>query len=125
MPPRLLDATAHAACAALSLQACKNLLIGANDTPVPFQHGKVQQWTSTLVENILKDLSIANSDQVKKEPKGQCFKFVVTAHMQQKVGAAMVTASAMFGDKQVDAFTSVKYETDSVQVLVVVYGIAI
>jgi len=49
----------------------------------------------------------------------------VTAHMQQRVGAAVVTACATYGDKALDLFTSVKYETEAIQVLVAVYGIAI
>jgi len=98
-------------------------LIAANGDPVPFQHGKVQQWTSTLVENILKEMAVANGEAAKNGH--QKFKYVVTAHMQQKVGAALVTACATYGDKSTDAFTSVKFETEAVQVLVAVYGIAI
>ncbi len=45
--------------------------------------------------------------------------------MQQKVGAALVTACATYGDKATDLFTSVKWESEAVQVLCAVYGIAI
>ena len=42
--------------------------------PVPFQHAKVQQWTTTIVENTLKELAIANGDAAKNAQ--QKYKYV-------------------------------------------------
>ena len=49
------------------MQICKALLMGGvtNDVAVPFQHAKVGQWTTTIVENTLKELAIANGDAAK------------------------------------------------------------
>ena len=49
----------------------------------------------------------------------------VNAHLQQRAGAAFVTATATYGDKQVDGVASVKWESDAVQIEVVVYGLAV
>ena len=48
--------------------------MGPNDTPVPFQANKVGQWTSTLVENVLKELAEKNSEAAKNGQ--QKFKYV-------------------------------------------------
>lgn len=54
-------------CLRLCWQICKALLMGGvnNEVPVPFQHVKVPQWTTTIVENTLKELAIANGDAAK------------------------------------------------------------
>jgi len=90
---------------------------------VPFQHGKVPQWTTTIVENTLKELAITNGDAAKNGQ--QKYKFVVNAFMQQKVGAGLVTACATYGDKATDGIASIKWESEQLQVMVVVYGIAV
>ena len=104
-------------------QVCKTLLIGPEDKHVAFQHAKVPQWTSTIVENVLKELAVDNSEAAKNG--AQKFKFVVTTHLQQKVGAAFVTAAATYGDKNLDSNVCVKWESDAVQVVVTVFGMAI
>lgn len=45
--------------------------------------------------------------------------------MQQKTGSAMITACAQYWDKATDGYASTKWESEAVQVLVTVYGIAI
>ena len=49
--------------------------MGPNDTPVPFQANKVGQWTSTLVENVLKELAEKNSEAAKNGQQ----KFIILA----------------------------------------------
>ena len=49
----------------------------------------------------------------------------VTCQMQQKTGSAMITACAQYWDKSTDGQASAKWESDAVQVLVTVYGVAI
>ena len=73
-------------------QACKALLVGANGEPVPFQHGKVHQWTSTLVENILKELAVANDAAAKNGQ--QKYKYVGTHAAAAPVGHARVEPAA-------------------------------
>ena len=40
---------------------CNNLLLNQ-----PFVHVKVSQWTSTIIENVLKELAVNNSEAAKK-----------------------------------------------------------
>ena len=59
-------------------QVCNGVLIGPNQIPVPFQHAKVPQWTTTIVENVLKELAVTNSDAAKNQH--QKFKYVGEQH---------------------------------------------
>ena len=45
--------------------------------------------------------------------------------MQQRTGYAMITACAMYCDKTTDGYAATKWESDGVQVLVTVFGIAV
>ena len=45
--------------------------------------------------------------------------------MQQKTGSALITACAQYWDKATDGFASMKWESEAVQVLVTVYGVAV
>uniref|UniRef100_A0A7S2IXU3 Dynein light chain n=1 Tax=Haptolina brevifila TaxID=156173 RepID=A0A7S2IXU3_9EUKA len=114
-----------AAVKATIIKICKALLMGGvtNDVAVPFQHAKVGQWTTTIVENTLKELAIANGDAAKNGQ--QKYKYVVNAHLQQKVGAGLVTACATYGEKATDGIACVKWESEAIQIMVVVYGIAV
>ena len=49
----------------------------------------------------------------------------VTCQMQQKTGSALITACAQYWDKATDGFASMKWESEAVQVLVTVYGVAV
>ena len=99
-------------------QVCNNALLNQ-----AFVHGKVATWTSTIIENVLKELAVQNSEAAKNGT--QKFKYVVTCQMQQKTGSALITACAQYWDKATDGFASTKWESDAVQVLVTVYGVAI
>ena len=49
----------------------------------------------------------------------------VNAHVQQRTGSAMITACCAYWDKTTDGYASTKWESESVQVLVTVFGIAV
>ena len=49
----------------------------------------------------------------------------VNCFMQQRTGPAMITACAMYCDKTTDGYAATKWESDGVQVLVTVFGIAV
>ena len=113
--PRLLSFASG-----LFSQVCTNAL--GNQ---PFVHAKVATWTTTIIENVLKELAVKNDEAAKKGPDGQKYKFVVNAQLQQNVGSAMVTATAAYWEKATDSFLSVKWESEAVQVLVTIYGVAV
>ena len=50
-------------------QVCQNALLNQ-----PFVHAKVPVWASTIIENVLKELAVANGDAAKKGM--QKFKYV-------------------------------------------------
>ena len=104
-------------------KVCNQQLMSTNGGAVPFQHAKVPTWTNTIVENVLKELAVVNSEAAKNGQ--QKYKFVVTVNLQQKTGAGMVTAAATYGDPSLDRNATVKYETEHVQLQVVVYGMAV
>lgn len=89
-PPRCFSASPPA-CS----QVCTNALL--NQT---FAHSKVQQWVSNIVENVLKELAVINDDASKVA--GQKFKYIVTAIMQQNVGAALQGATMQYWEKATD-----------------------
>jgi len=89
----------------------------------PFVHAKVPLWTTTIIENVLKELAVSNGEAAKKGL--QKFKYVVNAQLQQRTGSAMITACAAYWDKTTDGYAVTKWESDAVQVLVTVFGIAV
>jgi len=112
---------------AMVAKLCNQLLM-TNDQPprgVAFQQIKVPQWTNTLVENILKELALKNEEATKPDQPGQAYKYVVNAFLQQNVGAGLLTACATYGEKAMDGIASVKWQSDQLQVQVVIYGMAI
>ena len=136
-------------------------------------HGKVPLWTTTIIENVLKELAVANGEAAKvgkqkfkyigtwaarlssplprwRPPARSCPRslsrrivvrppprrpelcrdrcataLAVNAQMQQKTGAAMITACAAYWDKATDGTAITKWENEGIQVLVTVHGIAI
>jgi len=103
---------------AIVTKVCNNALLNQ-----PFVHGKVPAWTSTIIENVLKELAGDNGEAAKKGLTK--FKYVVNCFVQQRTGAAMITACAGYWDKTTDGYAVTKWESDAVQVLVTVFGIAI
>ena len=51
--------------------------------------------------------------------------FAVNCQMQQRTGSAMITACACYWDKTTDGYCVNKWESDQIQVLVTVFGVAI
>ena len=49
----------------------------------------------------------------------------VNCQMQQRTGAAMTMAAAQYWDKATDGGVATKWESDQVQCLVTVFGIAV
>nr|KAF6341139.1 dynein light chain Tctex-type 1 [Myotis myotis] len=59
-----------------------------------YQHSKVNQWTTNVVEQTLSQLT----------KLGKPFKYIVTCIIMQKNGAGLHTASSCFWDSSTDAF---------------------
>ncbi|XP_023584490.1 dynein light chain Tctex-type 1 isoform X3 [Trichechus manatus latirostris] len=62
-----------------------------------YQHSKVNQWTTNVVEQTLSQLT----------KLGKPFKYIVTCVIMQKNGAGLHTASSCFWDSSTDGKTSV------------------
>ncbi|CAH8635289.1 unnamed protein product [Heterobilharzia americana] len=58
-----------------------------------YSHNKVKQWTSTVVEQCLNQLT----------KLGKPFKYIVTCVIMQKCGAGLHTASSCYWDTSTDA----------------------
>ncbi|CAH8589679.1 unnamed protein product [Dicrocoelium dendriticum] len=80
-----------------------------------YSHNKVQQWTSTVIEQCLNHLT----------KLGKPFKYVVTCVIMQKSGAGLHTASSCYWDSSTDGSCTVKWENKSMYFIVTVFGLAI
>ncbi|PNJ79162.1 DYNLT1 isoform 2 [Pongo abelii] len=60
-----------------------------------YQHSKVNQWTTNVVEQTLSQLT----------KLGKPFKYIVTCVIMQKNGAGLHTASSCFWDSSTDGMT--------------------
>eukprot|EP00823_Brevimastigomonas_motovehiculus_P009755 TRINITY_DN94_c0_g1_i1.p1 TRINITY_DN94_c0_g1~~TRINITY_DN94_c0_g1_i1.p1 ORF type:complete len:135 (+),score=14.12 TRINITY_DN94_c0_g1_i1:76-480(+) len=76
---------------------------------------KVHDWTSAVVESILKSLQKVN----------KAFKYVVTCIIMQKNGAGLHTASTCFWDTNYDSSCSVRWDNKSLHALVTVFALRI
>ncbi|KAI4802484.1 dynein light chain Tctex-type 1-like [Pseudochaenichthys georgianus] len=85
--------------------------IGAN----AYQHSRVNQWTTSVVEQCLSQLS----------KLGKPFKYIVTCIIMQKTGAGLQTASTCFWDNSTDGSCVVRWENKSMYCIVSVFGLAI
>ncbi|KAK5852904.1 hypothetical protein PBY51_006737 [Eleginops maclovinus] len=85
--------------------------IGAN----AYQHSRVNQWTTSVVEQCLSQLS----------KLGKPFKYIVTCIIMQKNGAGLQTASTCFWDNSTDGSCAVRWENKSMYCIVTVFGLAI
>ncbi|XP_014783472.1 dynein light chain Tctex-type 1 [Octopus bimaculoides] len=86
-------------------------VIGSN----AYQHNKINQWTSNVVEQCLSQLTKLNKP----------FKYIVTCVIMQKNGAGLHTASSCFWDNTTDGSCTVKWENKTMYVIVSVFGLAI
>ncbi|XP_034253058.1 dynein light chain Tctex-type [Thrips palmi] len=80
-----------------------------------YQHNKVNQWTSSVVETLLGTLT--------KQQKP--FKYIVTCTIMQKNGAGLHTASSCYWDNTSDGSCTVRWENKSMYCIVSVFGLAI
>merc|ERR1712050_643338 len=80
-----------------------------------YQHNKVNQWTSNVVEQCLNHLTKLNKP----------FKYIVTCVIMQKNGAGLHTASSCFWDNSTDGSCTVRWENKTMYCIVSVFGLAI
>ncbi|XP_074663141.1 dynein light chain Tctex-type 1 isoform X1 [Tubulanus polymorphus] len=80
-----------------------------------YQHNKVNQWTSNVVEQCLNQLT----------KLGKPFKYIVTCVIMQKNGAGLHTASSCFWDNSTDGSCTVRWENKTMYCIVSVFGLAI
>eukprot|EP00002_Diphylleia_rotans_P016997 TRINITY_DN3300_c0_g2_i1.p2 TRINITY_DN3300_c0_g2~~TRINITY_DN3300_c0_g2_i1.p2 ORF type:complete len:114 (+),score=24.81 TRINITY_DN3300_c0_g2_i1:76-417(+) len=80
-----------------------------------YNHNKVTQWTSTIVEQSLKRLAAL----------GKPFKYVVTCLIMQKNGAGLHTASSSYWDTQIDGSCTHRWESKSMYCVTTVFGVTI
>ncbi|XP_017278667.1 dynein light chain Tctex-type 1 isoform X1 [Kryptolebias marmoratus] len=80
-----------------------------------YQHNRVNQWTTSVVEQCLSQLS----------KLGKPFKYIVTCVIMQKNGAGLQTASTCYWDSSTDGNCVVKWENKSMYCIVNVFGLAI
>ncbi|XP_076643366.1 dynein light chain 90F [Halictus rubicundus] len=80
-----------------------------------YQHNKVNQWTSNVVEACLGNLT-----KLQKP-----YKYIVTCVIMQKNGAGLHTASSCFWDNATDGSCTVRWENKTMYCIVSVFGLAI
>ncbi|XP_065908450.1 dynein light chain Tctex-type 1-like [Dysidea avara] len=86
-------------------------VLGTNN----YQHNKVNQWTSAVVEQCLNQLT----------KLAKPFKYIVTCVIMQRNGAGLHTASSCFWDNTSDGSCTVRWENKTMYCIVSVYGLAI
>uniref|UniRef100_A0A452U700 Dynein light chain Tctex-type 1 n=1 Tax=Ursus maritimus TaxID=29073 RepID=A0A452U700_URSMA len=94
----------------LSLAAIESA-IGGN----AYQHSKVNQWTTNVVEQTLSQLT----------KLGKPFKYIVTCVIMQKNGAGLHTASSCFWDSSTDGSCTVRWENKTMYCIVSAFGLSI
>ncbi|KAK5610124.1 Dynein light chain Tctex-type [Crenichthys baileyi] len=80
-----------------------------------YKHSRVNQWTTSVVEQCLIQLS----------KLAKPFKYIVNCIIMQKNGAGLQTASTCFWDNNTDGSCTVRWENESMYVIVSVFGLAI
>ncbi|XP_035473748.1 dynein light chain Tctex-type 1 [Scophthalmus maximus] len=85
--------------------------IGAN----AYQHSRVNQWSTSIVEQCLSQLS----------KLGKPFKYILTCIIMQKNGAGLQTTSACFWDNSTDGSCALRWENKYMYCIVSVFGLAI
>ncbi|XP_062324742.1 dynein light chain Tctex-type 1-like [Osmerus eperlanus] len=80
-----------------------------------YQQSRIHQWTSSIVETSLNQLS----------KLGKPFKYIVTCIILQKNGAGLHTASSCFWDSTMDGSCIVRWENKTTLCVVNVFGLAV
>jgi dynein light chain Tctex-type 1 len=80
-----------------------------------FQHTKVPQWTSNVIEGCIKRLKDLNKP---------C-KYVVTSVVMQRNGAGLHMSTSCFWDNASDGSASYRWENKTMYCITTVFGLAI
>nr|AAC67546.1 dynein molecular motor protein light chain [Tetronarce californica] len=80
-----------------------------------YQPSRVNQWTSSVVELCLSQLT----------KLGKPFKYIVTSVIMQKNGAGLHTASSCYWDNNADGSCTVRWENKTMYCIVSVFGLSI
>ena len=80
-----------------------------------FTHSKLDTWSNNVIEACLKRCTAL----------GKPFKYVVTSHLTQKVGAGMHVASTSLTDPKTDGKLSTTWGNNTMQCVVTLYWLAI
>ncbi len=80
-----------------------------------YSHQKVNNWTSSVVENVLGSLC----------KLAKPYKYIVTCTIMQKNGAGLHTASSCYWDNSTDGSCTVRWENKTMFCIVSVFGLAI
>ncbi|KAM7074839.1 dynein light chain Tctex-type 1-like [Molossus nigricans] len=91
-------------------EAIEKSAIGGN----AYQHSKVNQWTTNVVEQTLSQLT----------KLGKPFKYIVTCVIMQKNGAGLHTASSCFWDSSTDGSCTVRRENKTMYCIVSAFGLS-
>ncbi|KYQ96680.1 cytoplasmic dynein light chain [Tieghemostelium lacteum] len=78
----------------------------------PYQHSKVPQWTSSIIDSSLKKI------QELQKP----FKYIVTCVIFQKTGAGFHLGSSCSWDPSTDGSCSYRWENKSMYCIINVFG---
>uniref|UniRef100_G3W1Z8 Dynein light chain Tctex-type 1 n=1 Tax=Sarcophilus harrisii TaxID=9305 RepID=G3W1Z8_SARHA len=102
---------------AISIQRenCGNRAIESAIGGNAYQHSKVNQWTTNVVEQTLSQLT----------KLGKPFKYIVTCVIMQKNGAGLHTASSCFWDNTSDGSCTVRWENKTMYCIVSAFGLSI
>ncbi|XP_069788278.1 dynein light chain Tctex-type 1-like isoform X4 [Narcine bancroftii] len=80
-----------------------------------YQPSRVNQWTTSVVELCLSQLT----------KLGKPFKYIVTSVIMQKNGAGLHTASSCYWDNNADGSCTVRWENKTMYCIVSVFGLSI
>ncbi|XP_043552112.1 dynein light chain Tctex-type 1-like [Chiloscyllium plagiosum] len=80
-----------------------------------YQPSRVSQWTTSVVELCLSQLT----------KLGKPFKYIVTSVIMQKNGAGLHTASSCYWDNNADGSCTVRWENKTMFCIVSVFGLGI
>ncbi|KAG2216891.1 hypothetical protein INT45_010587 [Circinella minor] len=80
-----------------------------------YTHGKVPQWTKTIIDSCLKRL----------RAKNKTYKYVVTCVIMQRTGAGFYAGSSVYWDNNNDGSASYRYESKSVYAVINAFGLSV
>jgi dynein light chain Tctex-type 1 len=78
-----------------------------------FKAGVINQWSSSIAEEITKRLCALNKP----------FKYVASCVIMQKTGAGLHLATSTFWDQTTDSSTTVRWENSTMYAILSIYGV--